>query len=225
MKKFTIVDIGARGGPRPAWLKIDSEIIGFEPDKVECERLKTAYPAHTFVPLALDAEPRRRKIYITVHDQCSSFYKPIQTLVDRGIANHAIDHESEIDTTSLDRWWLNHAEGRQIDLLKLDTQGSELDILKGAVATLEHVQVVMSEVEFNPFYEGQPLFGDVDRWMRDRGFELLALQDFNFCWHQLYWCDAYWTRTPMSERAREVASLACGLSSNHPFQNGCFSHE
>ena len=216
MTKVTIVDVGARVGPRPEWMSVDSEIIGFEPDEAECRRLRAAYPQHTFVPIALDTEPRRRTFYVTAHDQASSFYRPKQDVVDRGVVDLALDHETVVDTTSLDVWWAEHGRGRTIDLLKLDTQGSELDILKGAVATLAHVPLVLSEVLFNPFYEDMPLFGDVDRWMRSRGFELLALQDLNYCWNQLYWCDAYWTRVPMSERAMEVATRVCGLSLNHP---------
>jgi FkbM family methyltransferase len=216
MTRITIVDVGARVGPRPEWMRNDCEIIGFEPDEAECRRLRAAYPSHTFVALALDSEPRTRTFYVTAHEQCSSFYRPKQDLVSRGIVQHRLDRETVVDTTTLDVWWAEHGHGRPIDLLKLDTQGSELDILKGAMATLTDVVLVMSEVCFNPFYEEQPLFGDVDRWLRGRGFELLALQDLNYCWNQLYWCDAYWTRVPMSARAMTVATEVCGVSLDHP---------
>jgi hypothetical protein len=37
--------------------------------------------------------------------------------------------------------------------------------------------VLEIEVELNPIYEGQPLFGDVDRFLRDRGFVLWRLSN------------------------------------------------
>jgi FkbM family methyltransferase len=61
------------------------------------------------------------------------------------------------------------------DLLKLDTQGSELDILRGASNTLMETSLVEVEVEFYPMYKGQPLFADVDALLRSSGFELLYL--------------------------------------------------
>jgi hypothetical protein len=37
------------------------------------------------------------------------------------------------------------------------------------------VRALEVEVEFNPIYVGQPLFGDVDKFLRDRGFVLWKL--------------------------------------------------
>lgn len=55
-------------------------------------------------------------------------------------------------------------------LIKLDTQGFELEILKGAGATLRLAEVVMLEVSLLPYNEGAPLFHDVVAFMADAGF-------------------------------------------------------
>jgi Methyltransferase FkbM domain len=52
-----------------------------------------------------------------------------------------------------------------VDAIKLDTQGSELDILRGATHVLPTVSLIDIEVEFNELYDGQPLFCDVDRFL------------------------------------------------------------
>jgi Methyltransferase FkbM domain len=61
------------------------------------------------------------------------------------------------------------------DVIKLDTQGSELDILKGAVKSLQGTSFIDIEVEFNPIYKSQPLFSEVDMFLRAHGFVLWRL--------------------------------------------------
>jgi FkbM family methyltransferase len=57
------------------------------------------------------------------------------------------------------------------DFLSLDTQGSELDILRGAEATLhDHCIALATEVEFHPMYEGQALFSGIFDFALSRGF-------------------------------------------------------
>jgi hypothetical protein len=60
----------------------------------------------------------------------------------------------------------------RIDFLKLDTQGTELEILKGAREYLSDgkIAVVKTEVSFQPVYRGQCTFSEIDRFMKDHGF-------------------------------------------------------
>ncbi len=59
-----------------------------------------------------------------------------------------------------------------MDAIKVDTQGSELEILEGAKETLRSVNLIEIEVTFNPKYDGQPLFAEVDQFLRSQGFVL-----------------------------------------------------
>jgi FkbM family methyltransferase len=61
------------------------------------------------------------------------------------------------------------------DLIKLDVQGYELEVLRGAEASLRSARAVLCEVSFREFYAGQPLFADVLAFLRERGFALHAL--------------------------------------------------
>jgi hypothetical protein len=67
----------------------------------------------------------------------------------------------------------------RVDALKLDVQGSELAVLRGAPRALETALAVQVEVEFNPIWDGQPLFGDVDALLRAAGFVLWRLDDLH----------------------------------------------
>lgn len=82
----------------------------------------------------------------------------------------------QIDVTTLDSWLVEAGDG-PVDFIKLDVQGAELDVLKGGEECLQQVRGLEIEVEFNPIYYGQPLFGDVDRFLRRCGFVLWRLSN------------------------------------------------
>jgi hypothetical protein len=66
--------------------------------------------------------------------------------------------------------------GCEVHFLKLDVEGAEYELLKGARSQLHtNVLGVRSEVLFAPVYQGAPLFGELHRMMLDNGFELLNL--------------------------------------------------
>jgi hypothetical protein len=79
-----------------------------------------------------------------------------------------------LETITVDEFLTEHP-ALSPDMMKLDTQGSELDILCGAEKSLASVGLVEVEVEFMRMYSEQPLFGDVAAFMADHGFELLYL--------------------------------------------------
>ncbi len=67
----------------------------------------------------------------------------------------------------------------RIDLLKMDCQGFELEILKGAEDLLSsgRIGVIYSEVLFTPLYTGQAYFEDLCAFLRHHDYQLLALYD------------------------------------------------
>lgn len=76
---------------------------------------------------------------------------------------------SEMETRRLDDL-LAELPGKGVDYLKIDVQGFELAVLQGASEALKETLVVHSEVEFVEMYEHQPLFAEVDQYMRKQGF-------------------------------------------------------
>jgi len=89
----------------------------------------------------------------------------------------------QLPMTTLDSVVLDRGEVRGPDFLSLDTQGSELDILNGASRLLDTtILAVQSEVELQPLYEGQPLFGDICRFLAQHNFDLVNMREINK-WH------------------------------------------
>lgn len=59
------------------------------------------------------------------------------------------------------------------DLIKLDVQGAEKDVLKGAEKTLEACQDIILETQHENYNEGAPLVEEVIQYMQEKGFELV----------------------------------------------------
>lgn len=58
----------------------------------------------------------------------------------------------------------------RVDFLKMDTQGSELDILNHGMDVLKDCVAIQLEISYLPLYEDQPCFGEVDVYLRKWGF-------------------------------------------------------
>jgi FkbM family methyltransferase len=170
---ITIIDVGAAsiGGhtdPYHALLAYPNvRVIGFEPNEQSCaERTRTAPPTHQFLPVFI-GDGRRRTFYECENPLTSSLFSPDASLLAMfQRMDLPVVSTREVETRRLD----DVLKGEDADLLKLDVQGAELDVLRGAAETLEAVTVVHTEVEFIPIYKDQPLFGDVDVHLRASGF-------------------------------------------------------
>lgn len=87
----------------------------------------------------------------------------------------------DLTTTTLDRV-LGEAAGRggfdpaTVDYLGMDTQGTELDVLRGAPETLSHINFVFTEVSFGSLYAGSASLYELTDFLREQGFDL-------------YWCN------------------------------------
>jgi FkbM family methyltransferase len=57
------------------------------------------------------------------------------------------------------------------DLIKIDTQGSELDILEGGKNLAQKANGILLEVSLEPYNEGAPLYDEVVKYMNSIGFE------------------------------------------------------
>jgi FkbM family methyltransferase len=82
-----------------------------------------------------------------------------------------------IDMTTLDAVTADTAFAMP-DLLKLDVQGYELEILKGAERVLASAEAVLLEVNFIDIHSGAPLFHEVVQFMAEHEFRLYDIGTF-----------------------------------------------
>jgi FkbM family methyltransferase len=184
LPRMRVVDVGAMflNEAEDVWgplrrLDLCESIVGFEPCAEECDKLNQLN--HTgggsecsmrFLPHAL-GDGSIGEFRLCSAPMTSSMLEPNIPLLRRFVQLEEVTtvvKRSEMQTRRLDD--LLSDMGGRVDFLKLDVQGYELAVLKGATTALHDVLVVHTEVEFVEMYEGQPLFAEVDQFLRGAGF-------------------------------------------------------
>jgi FkbM family methyltransferase len=178
-----LVDVGARGGVHPRWRRFYPllEVLGFEPDPAECERLNQCarelpYRGR-FLPYALGSDDGEVTFHVCRWPVASSVYEPNVAALEEfaeAASLMTVTERRALRATRLDQ--VCAREALTPDCLKVDVEGAELDVLRGAETALERSLVLDVEVEFYALFRDQPLFADVDVHLRERGWQLLGMQ-------------------------------------------------
>ncbi len=184
-RPLRIVDVGARAGIHPRWRALGGsfplEVIGFEADKVECAALNSRAAAGVrFLPYALSSKAETRVLHLLASAASSSLHPPNEAFISRTVVQpgYRLEREVALSTQSLDVA-LEKEGVSDVDFMKIDTEGCELEILKGAPGMLRDVFALELEVWFNPVFTGAPVFREVDEFVSSAGFTLLDLARSN----------------------------------------------
>lgn len=182
------IDVGARGGMQDHWRPFAHlmQIDLFEPDEAACSKqAETAPPNEAWFPVALGGMTGTAKLYVLKKPSGSSLFPPNPELMLRFSAPSYGDLDKVIDVPLQTLSDFITGNKRNLpNLLKLDVQGAELDILRALDEPhWANLLAIQTEVEFCELYKGQPLFGDLDNHLRQRGmvlFDILPVRSYRF---------------------------------------------
>ena len=184
-----------------------AKVVGFEPDWVGCEELNKRYgPPHQFFPYFI-GDGKAATFYETSWSLTGSLFKPNQALLEKFQNLHelmALKAEHPVATRRLD----DIAELGDIDFIKIDVQGAELSIFQAGINVLRGALLIQTEVEFVELYEKQPMFADVDKFLRAHGYQfhtftgsgsrcfkpIVMHNNINRGLNQYLWMDAIYVR-------------------------------
>jgi len=163
-----ILDIGACRGhwtDMAQHLWPNAEITMVEADPRCNAFLQEKYPNNRLVLKGFAAVPGTFKFFARTGDLpqnagSGSFLKEMTEVFQNDMS------EFDVDTNPIGLGFNDET----FDLIKLDTQGTELEILRGGLETVKRTKFVQIECSFVPYNEGAPMVADIVRYMQDIGF-------------------------------------------------------
>ena len=173
----TVIDVGANVGGYGAELRqfgFSGKIISFEPTTQAYGKLISLAkhdPDWTAVKTAVGETNGEVTIHVSANDARSSSLLPMLKL-HQDCAPDANYVSSEIVPLKTLDVAINGivSKGQKV-LLKIDTQGYEHMVLRGASSVLPQVELIECELSLVPLYDGQLLFLQMIELLKDLGFE------------------------------------------------------
>lgn len=170
----TVIDAGANRGQFALFAMRrfpESALICFEPLPGPAALLRRVLGNTnrlTLHSVALGAESREAEFHVSAADDSSSLLPigPRQRAAYPGTEERTVQ---TVQVRRLDDLVLATDVAAPV-LLKIDVQGGELDVLRGAEALLPQVDAVLVEVSFVELYSEQPLADDIWEFLRTRDF-------------------------------------------------------
>ena len=155
---------------------LEKKIFIFEPILASFNIIKAAstkYKNWILINKAVGSEEGKSEINITKNTASSSIL-PLDTSKSGKYLSDSLEKtgKEEITITTLD---IEIPPAFEIDILKLDVQGFEMQALMGSTNTLKRTLVVVMEVSNHEAYVGAAKYYEIDLFMRNNGFELFDL--------------------------------------------------
>ena len=180
----TIIDVGAHKGEfaqKALQMESVNKIIAFEPQKKIFNLLKEKFSDNDKVVLnnfALSDKVEKRIMKInkmtatsTLNHEINNdslYFKFKSFLL---YQKNSIIDEEEIDTTTFDAFF-NEEIFNENTLLKIDTEGYEMHVLKGSEQKIKEVKYILIENQFSKMYKNVN-FRDCHDFLRKKNFKLL----------------------------------------------------
>jgi len=226
------VDIGCSGALDKKYSDLFPLLsyTGFDPNEGECDRLSgQAHPYRSarYFPYAIAGEKGLKTLYLTENNHCHSLLRPNHQWLDR--FSYA-DLFREKGTESVRCTTLNALvdnEYLKADIIKIDTQGLELPILRSGAKLLGTAFCVETETGFVENYINETTYAQIDEFMRSKGFLMFDMNIHRVGRnnplsakgrHQPLWCEATWLydfvgqkREPSREQALKSLTVCKAL--------------
>ena len=205
-----VLDVGANQGQsvfRFKKLLPDAIVHSFEPSPHMFEGLRAnagGLDNVTLVNSAVGSAEGTSILLENRHSVLSSLLRPDSSTQATIIA------QTPVPITTVDAYCREHSIPH-IDLLKTDTQGYELEVLRGCADLFakNRIKLIYLEVIFHGQYEDVPPFDVVYRFLTDRGFKLVSIYSFVVSDRLASWADCLFVN-PTFEGERPSGEVTRG---------------
>jgi FkbM family methyltransferase len=178
-----VFDVGANIGQYATRLReigFKGLIVSFEPNPDVAQVLRNAARGDEkwiVEELALDEVSRPLTFNVMKSSQFSSLHEPDHTGVSTFVELNAVERRIDVTTQTLDTVFPTLQAKYEFSrpFLKMDTQGHDVAVAKGAGAYLSRFAGLQSELALTNLYKDQPGFAEVLEFYKTAGFRLSAL--------------------------------------------------
>jgi FkbM family methyltransferase len=176
-----IFDVGANEGQfvnEIRYYGYSGEILSFEPyidaHKKILYNSKKDNKWKIYKPIALGNKEGQNKIYISKNSVSSSILKIKNEHIINAPDSMSISEQSTEENT-LENIFNNLDLKNKTLFLKIDTQGYEFQVLKGAEKILREFKGILVEVSLVELYEGQKNWLEIVEFIQSNGFKLWSV--------------------------------------------------
>lgn len=182
-----VLDVGANEGQYGRMLRsigYQGQIVSFEPVQSCYQKLAARAsrdPAWRTFPCALGDADACLPIHVTASTDFSSFLRPNEYGALTFGTGPSVEHVEEVPVRRLDGLFAEHPEldeHRRV-FLKMDTQGYDQAVLRGASGCLQRIAGLQSELSVRPVYAGAIRYLDALQRFEEAGFELTGVFPIN----------------------------------------------
>lgn len=177
-----VIDVGANVGQYARYLRSDlgyeGRIVSLEPLAAEFEALRGKAAGDrkwTCLRLALGDRPGQARINVSKNSYSSSFL-PMLELHKRAAPESEFAREEAVSVTTLDHIFDTISDKAHSIYLKIDVQGFEERVLRGARRSLRKLRAVQMEMSLVPLYRGERTFAEHLEYMKRSGFRLASVE-------------------------------------------------
>ena len=210
-----VADVGSTGGLNFRWRELLGKlrVYSFDPDQ---RAVSLQNQSEVVFKTGLWSKKTEMPLFLTKFPPASSIYKPNNKVLNDFLnaSCHEIIGEDKIILDDMHSVLKNYSSP---DFIKVDAEGADLHILKGAEQFLSTtVFGVQVEVQFIERYIGSPMFSDIDTYLRRHGYFLMDLSRESWIrssnlWGlnaspQVIWADAVYllSETELLKRSAEL---------------------
>jgi len=183
-----VFDVGANEGQYRNFLRrrcgYTGEILSFEPARQTFAVLQNKAardPQWKVFNYALGAADSASVLNVMQDTKLSSFLEPQASGYHDLDVGNAVDHRETVVVRRLDGLMQEMSSKHDLSrvYLKIDTQGHDLEVMKGLGKEAERVAALQSEISVRPIYRGMPNYLESIQTLKALGFELTGLFPVN----------------------------------------------
>lgn len=170
-----VLDVGANDGDFGRDLRdsgYNGLIVSFEPNPIVFKRLKKAIAGdHLWSAnlLALGEKDCEATLFVAQNDTMSSL-KSLTTFGQKTGAK--VVNSAMVNVSTLETYLCHNPQLVKNIYLKIDTQGYEMEVLKGALPIISSIKAIQAEISLVHTYTDELDWLAIIGWMRDKQFEV-----------------------------------------------------